>query len=430
MPITPYSSSDLTRSRNNRQIYSGYRINIQANQLGIPAIPTTIKGPSFDIWRSLAEGPVNFTPTELAAILNNNSGSTAVQPVPPASWVWAKQDGGSDPPTLAAWRAVSLSADGNTAAVCGQGTVGPSYTLGAWIGKYSSGSWTWTQQTGPPIDGFWWSISISADGNTAALSAYDGTNGVWIGKYSSGSWTWTQQSGSGKPLLTASWNSISLSGDANTVAVCASSGGGAVWIGKYSSGSWTWTLQDGASDPPIDGIWNSISLSADGNTVALCGYGIVGWSVWIGKYSSGSWIWAEQNGGSAPPTTAEWKSISLSGDGNTAAVCSNNTSIGVWIAKYSTGSWTWTQQTPPISAVWNSISLSLDGNMAALCAYDGINGVWFGKFSSGSWTWTQQTDSGNPPLTGAWFSVSLSADGNTAAVGADFASNGIWIGKY
>lgn len=45
MPFTPYSSSDLTRSRNNRQIYSGYRINIEANQLGIPAIPTTVKGP-------------------------------------------------------------------------------------------------------------------------------------------------------------------------------------------------------------------------------------------------------------------------------------------------------------------------------------------------------------------------------------------------
>ena len=86
MPITPYSSSDLTRSRNNRQIYSGYLINIQANQLGIPAIPTTIKGASGDIVQSLREGSVNFTPTELAAILNNNSGSTAPSgpPGPPS----------------------------------------------------------------------------------------------------------------------------------------------------------------------------------------------------------------------------------------------------------------------------------------------------------------------------------------------------------
>ena len=83
MPITPYSSSDLTRSKNNRQIYSGYRINIQANQLGIPAIPTAIKGPSRDIVQALREGPLYFTPAELTAILNNNSGSTAA-PGPPA----------------------------------------------------------------------------------------------------------------------------------------------------------------------------------------------------------------------------------------------------------------------------------------------------------------------------------------------------------
>jgi hypothetical protein len=83
MPITPYSSSDLTRSRNNRQIYSGYRINIQANQLGIPAIPQTIKGASGDIVQAFSEGPTNFTPAQLAAILNNNSGSTAAPGPPP-----------------------------------------------------------------------------------------------------------------------------------------------------------------------------------------------------------------------------------------------------------------------------------------------------------------------------------------------------------
>ena len=82
MPITPYSSSDRTREKMTKQIYSGYRINVQANQLGIPAIPQTIKGASGDISQSLAEGPVDFTPAELAAILNNNSGSTAAQPVP------------------------------------------------------------------------------------------------------------------------------------------------------------------------------------------------------------------------------------------------------------------------------------------------------------------------------------------------------------
>jgi hypothetical protein len=83
MPIIRNSSSEHTGKKNVRQIYSGYRINVQANQLGIPAIPRTIKGPSGDITQSLAEGPVNFTPAELTAILTNNSGSAAASGPPP-----------------------------------------------------------------------------------------------------------------------------------------------------------------------------------------------------------------------------------------------------------------------------------------------------------------------------------------------------------
>jgi len=50
---------------------------------GIPTNPISIKGPCADISQALAEGPINFTPTELAAILNNNSGSAAAPSGPP-----------------------------------------------------------------------------------------------------------------------------------------------------------------------------------------------------------------------------------------------------------------------------------------------------------------------------------------------------------
>ena len=46
-------------------------------QQGIPANPLAIKGSCADISQALAQGPVVFTPAELTAILNNNSGSTA-----------------------------------------------------------------------------------------------------------------------------------------------------------------------------------------------------------------------------------------------------------------------------------------------------------------------------------------------------------------
>ena len=83
MTIIRNSSSEHTGKKNVRQIYSGYRINVQANQLGIPAFPTVIKGASGDIVQSLREGPIVFTPAELTAILNNNSGSTAASGPPP-----------------------------------------------------------------------------------------------------------------------------------------------------------------------------------------------------------------------------------------------------------------------------------------------------------------------------------------------------------
>jgi len=55
-----------------KQVYSGYRIHLQANQLGIPAIPQTIKGACRDIVQSLKEGPLNFKLDELNRLLNNN----------------------------------------------------------------------------------------------------------------------------------------------------------------------------------------------------------------------------------------------------------------------------------------------------------------------------------------------------------------------
>jgi hypothetical protein len=78
MPFTPYSSSDRTREKLTKQIYSGYRIHLEASQLGIPAIPQTIKGACGDIVQSLKEGPVNFELDELNRLLvNNGSGGGA-----------------------------------------------------------------------------------------------------------------------------------------------------------------------------------------------------------------------------------------------------------------------------------------------------------------------------------------------------------------
>jgi hypothetical protein len=72
-----FNSSVLERNRQSRAIYSNYRINMLGIEQGIPANPISIKGGSADITQALVQGPVVFTPAELTAILNNNSGSTA-----------------------------------------------------------------------------------------------------------------------------------------------------------------------------------------------------------------------------------------------------------------------------------------------------------------------------------------------------------------
>jgi len=155
MPFTPYSSSDLTRSRNNRQIYSGYRINIQANQLGIPAIPTAIKGPSRDIIQAFSEGPTNFTPAELTAILNNNSGSTAPSGQPPIIF----SSNTSIAPNLPVGYTIPAGYTSmNYVLIGGGGGHGGESGMGGGSGGISSGNTSITE--GQPI-----SITLGAGGN-------------------------------------------------------------------------------------------------------------------------------------------------------------------------------------------------------------------------------------------------------------------------
>src|ERR1035437_10300978 len=128
-----------------------------------------------------------------------------------------------------AWQgvSVSLSADGNTAIVGGfydNSTAGA-----AWVWTRSGG--VWTQQgtklvgsgaTGNAYQG--WSVSLSADGNTAIVGGLaDNSNlgAAWVWTRSAG--VWTQQGaklvGSGAVGSAYQGQSVSLSGDGNTAIV-------------------------------------------------------------------------------------------------------------------------------------------------------------------------------------------------------------------
>jgi len=202
--------------------------------------------------------------------------------------VWTQQGNklvGSDAAgTAEQGTSVSLSADGNTAMVGGQNDNG--FRGAAWVWM-RSGS-VWTQQglklvgSGSALGpGQGSSVSLSADGNTAIVGGL-GDNGsvgaVWVWIRNGG--IWTQQGdklvGSGSLGTAEQGWSVSLSADGNTAIVSGftdHSGTGAIWVWSRSGGVWT---QQGSKLVGLGAIGkaflgSSVSLSADGKTAIAGG---------------------------------------------------------------------------------------------------------------------------------------------------------------
>jgi hypothetical protein len=169
---------------------------------------------------------------------------------------------------------VSLSADGNTAIVGGNND--NAETGAAWVYTRSGGAWNQqakliaTDSVPPADQGF--SVSLSADGNTAIVGApgdNDHTGAAWVYTRSGGAWS--QQAklvGTGAIGQADQGISVSLSADGNTAIVGGSSDDnsvGAAWVYTRSGGTWSQQqpklLGTGAIGPAQQG--DSVSLSAD-----------------------------------------------------------------------------------------------------------------------------------------------------------------------
>ena len=174
----------------------------------------------------------------------------------------------------------ALSADGNTALV-GVPVAGVSDAGAAWVYTRSGGSWT--QQghlTGAGESGggdFGRSVSLSADGGTAVVggnSDNQGAGAAWVFTRSGSPAAWSQQG----PKLTGSggwfgW-SVSLSADGNSALVGApEDNGGSAWSFARSGGTWS---QQGSKLTPLDAVTasafgNSVALAAGGGTALIGG---------------------------------------------------------------------------------------------------------------------------------------------------------------
>jgi hypothetical protein len=267
-----------------------------------------------------------------------------------------------------------------------------------------------------------YSVSVSADGNTAmvgGLADANNTGAVWVFTRSGGVWsqqgsksigTGTSGASNANSLFGAT---VSLSDDGNTAIIGGNGANGVAWAFARSGGVWTQNAQLAVGGP--------VSLSGDGNT-ALIGSAV---------FTQSGGVWTQQ----ATLNAAQAASVSLSADGNTAIVGAPSDNGGVGAAWIFTRSGTvWSQQGFKLvgagaasgSGQGSSVSLSGDGNTAAVGA-PGANGIWI--FTRSENVWSQQ----GSELTGTttYFayqgtSVSISGDGDTVIVGGPLDStNGV-----
>jgi len=317
---------------------------------------------------------------------------------------------GSDPQGLLSYEgySVDFSSDGST--LVSGGPYDNLQTGAVWVFvRDPSKDNTWIQQGSKlvgsgaggqtPFQGC--SVSVSSDGNTLASGGNgdaSGNGAVWIFTRTNNVWS---QQGSKLAVAAASpdgnfGTSVALSGDGNTLAVGAPGDGGevgAVWI--FTRSGSTWTQQGGklvgseAVAPTQQG--SSLAISSDGTTVLVGGPSDANFNgaVWIFVRSGSTW---SQQGpkivGTGVATSQFGSSVSLSGDGNVAAVGGRDDSKfmgATWI--YSRQSSTWSQDGDKLVGTGNTgvaeqgigVALSKDGKLVTTGGYhdnDFVGAAW------------------------------------------------------
>ena len=167
-----------------------------------------------------------------------------------SSAVWSQQGskliGAGESGPAAFGQSVSLSSDGNTALVGGSGDSGG--VGAAWVLTRSGAAWSQQELTGAGETGpgaFGKSVSLSADGNTALIGAWQDNSGAgaaWVFTRSGASWSQQKLIGAGESGSGELGYSVALSADANTALVGAvgdNGGVGAAFVFIRSGATWS-----------------------------------------------------------------------------------------------------------------------------------------------------------------------------------------------
>jgi hypothetical protein len=360
--------------------------------------------------------------------------------------------------------AIALSSDGSTALVGAgndNGTAGAAYVFtrsgSTWT---QQGKLVPSDPLNTGNTDFGQGVALSADGNTALIGAPSDSSGVaegsaWVFTRSGG--VWTQQS----PELTPSneffggfaefgW-SVSLSADGNTAVIGGpsdDSGTGAAWI--YTRSGTTWAQGQkltGAGETGAARFGYSVAISGDGATAFVGGPhdSSDSGAVWPFVLSGGTWTaqGAKLTGSDANASQELGAALALSDNGNTAlaggaTIDSGFAQNGAAFVFTRSGS-TWSQQGPRLTPSDGTglanfglgVALTGDGSTALIGAADNaVTGGAAWEFTRSGSTWTQQGSklTGTGASSTAWFGygVALSYDGTTAVVGGpeDASGNG------
>lgn len=333
------------------------------------------------------------------------------------------------------------------------GSVGAAWAL---YNENPEVSWTQKKLTAGSEElgagGYGGAVAISADGNTGLIaaptddSAHSGLGAVWA--YSrSGPTTWTQQGEklTGMAELGAGEFGINtvISADGRTALVGARLSNehhGAAWVFVRSGAEWVHQakLTGGTEEVGAAEFGKALALSADGNTAMIGGALDEGQpkepfsqqgAAWVFTRSGGKW---KQQGKKLLDPKPEGhlfgNSVALSGDGNTAVICTYENEPHDYVFKRSGETWEaeYTIARPasePTASFGETARISSDGQTIVISGYqddEERGGAWV--FVKRNGVWTQQ----GPKLTGAgerhedfgFGGVALSDDGSTLLVGA------------
>jgi hypothetical protein len=338
---------------------------------------------------------------------------------------------------------VSLSADGSTALIGADGR--SSHTGAAYVFTRSGSTWSQQQELtasdAAPNDYFGYSVSLSADGSTALVGAFNknsGTGAAYVFTRSGSTWSQQQElTASDAATNDAFAISVSLSSSGNTALIGAhtkNSGNGAAYVFIRTGTSWSQqqelTASDGAHN---DFFGSSTSLNNDGSTALIGAFDKNSGTGAAYVFTQSGTAWSQQQELTASDAaTGDYfsYSVSLSGDGSSAMVTAGNKNAYTGAAYVFTRSGTtWSQQQELTAGdgasgdlFGNSASLSRDGSTALIGAYgkSSLTGATYVFTRSGS-TWSQQqelTASDAATNDAFGYSVSLSGGGSTGLIGA------------